>query len=122
MNVIPHLHPVHNLRLAFNNVAGRRGWQVGQPPRLGHDGAHHFPGIVDPNNAQVKKDKQHVDGGIYPVVAGFHQHQAILRPQRAPEGEAAQLAAKAIAPFGLRNENFATLDVNNLSCAHRLEV
>ena len=103
--MITHLHPVYQLWLAFDNIAGGRGWHIRESPRLGHYRADYFTGIVHPNDAQLKKDKQHVDGGVYPVVAGFHQHQAILWPQFTPEGKTAQLAAKTIAPLRLGDKN-----------------
>lgn len=120
--MVAHLYPIHQRWLPFDNVAGRCRRHVRESPRFGNYLTNNFPRIIDPNNAQIKKNKEHVDSGVNPIVAGFHQHQPVLRPKLAIKGEASQLAAEAVAPACLGDEYFTTFYVNNLFAVHCWEV
>lgn len=109
---------IQNGGMAFNYKSGWLGRHIRRSPWFCQCFTYHFTGVVNPNNTQSKKDKKHVDRRTHLTVRLFHQHQAIVCRQLPPEGKAAQLGAKPIAPARRRNERFAAFFVKNLPCLH----
>jgi hypothetical protein len=72
-------------------------------------------GIVDPEDAQIKKDKEHMDGGIHPAIIVVDHYQPIIGLPVAPEGVAAQFGGKGVAPFSFFDQCSAAFLMNNFS-------
>ena len=64
--------------VTFNDIAGWSLGYVGKPPGFGDNRVYDFTGIIDPEYPQIEKDKEHMDGGIDPIVPFFYKHQAII--------------------------------------------
>ncbi len=68
---------------------------------------------------RLEVDEEHVDGGAQAAVPVFDEDEAIVRGQVAAKGETAQLAGKAVTPFGAGDENTAVSRQRDLPvCDH----
>ena len=74
--------------MAFDDVTGGGLGSVMRPPRFGEDFVYHNALRVDPNDTQVKKDKEHVDSTIEAIIFRIDQNQGIGESQVAAKGEA----------------------------------
>lgn len=100
--------------VAFDDVLGRVLGCVMGSPGFGQHLIYDPTLCINPNHAQIKKDKKHVDGTVKAICFLVNQNQTIIGGKVTTPGEAAQFAEEAITPSGTGNENAAAICVDDL--------
>lgn len=104
---ITNLDLAEDAGVAFDDVLGRVLGCVMGSPGLGKHLIYDPTLCINPNHAQVKKDKKHVDGTVEAIFFVVDQNQTINGGKVTTPSEAAQFAEETITPPGTGNENAA---------------
>jgi hypothetical protein len=97
LNPFADLEFIQSIRVNLQDVSG---WLVGcihRTPGACQDAIHDAVFGIDPDDRQVHKNKEHMDGSIEPAVARLNQEQTLLMCQSGTEHQAPQPAKETIA-------------------------
>jgi hypothetical protein len=79
INMVPYLEFIQSGRVNFQDVPGWLSGDVCQTPGVRQDRIdNHLPG-VDPDDAKVDENEQHVDGSAKPAIVCLNQQQTLFQ-------------------------------------------
>ena len=94
--MIPNFEFVQSSRMDLQDIFRRLAGDVSGNPGTRQNGIHNHISGVDPDDRQVREDKQHMDGSVNAAVTPFDKKQTFVGGKTGTEHQTAQTAKETV--------------------------